>query len=329
MSMKFRASRYAKSTARRPATASDSPTRTCCRGREGPHRSTARRSSSPQASRPATAWRICPMADRNDVQGARPGHHQRADHRPLGHRQGGHRDPRGQDRRHRQGGQPADPARRRPDLIMRAGNGGLFGRGEIVTPGLIDTHVHWICPQLCWTAMYAGFTTLLGGGTGPNTGTRATTCTPGPWHIERMFQSSEGLPVNIAWWGKGNGSPLGPLEEQVKAGATGLKIHEDWAATPGGDRCGPEGRRRVRRADHPAHRHHERVGLRRRHDQGDRWADDPHLPHRRGRRRPRPRHHGDRRLSQHAPLEHQRAQSGHSRSTAWTRGFRWSSSPTT
>lgn len=119
-----------------------------------------------------------------------------------------------------------------PNLVMGPGTEIYSAEGKIVTAGFIDSHVHWICPQLCWTALYAGFTSLLGGGSGPNTGTRATTCTPGPWHIERMLQASEGLPVNVAWWGKGNGSTMAPLEEQIKAGAPGLKVHEDWCADP-------------------------------------------------------------------------------------------------
>ncbi len=106
-----------------------------------------------------------------------------------------------------------------PNLVMGPGTEVYSAEGKIITAGFIDAHVHWTAPQLCWTALYAGFTTLLGGGSGPNTGTKATTCTPGPWHIERMLQASEGLPVNIGWWGKGNGSTTAPLEEQVKAGA--------------------------------------------------------------------------------------------------------------
>ncbi len=119
-----------------------------------------------------------------------------------------------------------------PDLVMGPGTEVYSAEGKIITAGLIDPHVHWTCPQLCWTALYAGYTTLMGGGTGPNTGTRATTCTPGPWHIERMLQASEGLPVNVTWWGKGNGSTVAPLEEQIKAGAPGLKVHEDFGAMP-------------------------------------------------------------------------------------------------
>ncbi len=119
-----------------------------------------------------------------------------------------------------------------PNLVMGPGTEIYSAEGKILTAGFIDPHVHFICPQLCWTALYAGFTSLLGGGSGPNTGTKATTCTPGPWHIERMLQASEGLPVNVAWWGKGNGSTMPPLEEQIKAGAPGLKVHEDWCASP-------------------------------------------------------------------------------------------------
>jgi urease subunit alpha len=119
-----------------------------------------------------------------------------------------------------------------PNMIMGPGTEVYSAEGMIATPGLIDPHIHWICPQLCWTALYAGFTTMIGGGTGPNTGTNATTCTPGPWHLERMYQAADGLPVNIGYTGKGNGSATGPLAEQIRAGAIGLKVHEDWAAPP-------------------------------------------------------------------------------------------------
>jgi urease alpha subunit len=119
-----------------------------------------------------------------------------------------------------------------PNMVMGPGTEVFSGEGLIATPGLIDSHIHFICPQQCWTALNSGITTMIGGGSGPNTGTDATTCTPGPWHIERMYQAAEGLPVNIGYLGKGNGSGVGPLVEQIRAGAIGLKVHEDWAAPP-------------------------------------------------------------------------------------------------
>src|SRR5437762_95963 len=100
----------------------------------------------------------------------------------------------------------------------------IAGENLIVTAGGIDSHVHFICPQLCETAIAAGLTTLLGGGTGPATGTNATTCTPGAWNIERMLQAAEAFPINLGFLGKGNSSLPGPLEEQIRAGACGLEL---------------------------------------------------------------------------------------------------------
>src|SRR5271154_6213516 len=119
-----------------------------------------------------------------------------------------------------------------PLLVIGPGTEVIAGENLIVTAGGIDTHVHFICPQLIETAIAAGLTTLLGGGTGPATGTNATTCTPGAWYMERMLQAAEGLPINLGFLGKGNGSLPGPLEDQVRAGACGLKLHEDWGTTP-------------------------------------------------------------------------------------------------
>jgi urease subunit alpha len=119
-----------------------------------------------------------------------------------------------------------------PGMVVGAGTEALSAEGKIVTAGAIDAHVHLICPQLCQEAMSAGITTLVGGGTGPATGTNATTCTPGAWNLHRMLEAAEGLPVNIGFLGKGNGSQPGPLREQVEAGAIGLKLHEDWGTTP-------------------------------------------------------------------------------------------------
>ncbi|WP_287496459.1 urease subunit alpha [Pandoraea sp. CB10b_02] len=108
----------------------------------------------------------------------------------------------------------------------------IAGEGMIVTAGGIDSHIHFICPQQIEEALSSGVTTLLGGGTGPATGTNATTCTPGPWHLERMLQAADGWPINLGFLGKGNVSQLAPLTEQIEAGAIGLKLHEDWGSTP-------------------------------------------------------------------------------------------------
>lgn len=108
----------------------------------------------------------------------------------------------------------------------------IAGEGHIVTAGGIDTHIHFICPQQYWDALSAGITTMIGGGTGPATGTNATTCTPGPWNIYRMLEASDGIPINLGFLGKGNSSHPDGLNEQVEAGAIGLKLHEDWGTTP-------------------------------------------------------------------------------------------------
>ncbi|MBV9873592.1 MAG: urease subunit alpha [Verrucomicrobia bacterium] len=121
-----------------------------------------------------------------------------------------------------------------PGVTIMIGPGTEIVAGEhmIVTAGGIDTHIHFICPQQIDEAITAGLTTMIGGGTGPATGTYATTCTPGPWHIERMLQAAEGYPINLGFLGKGNASQPEPLREQIAAGAVGLKLHEDWGTTP-------------------------------------------------------------------------------------------------
>jgi urease subunit alpha len=124
------------------------------------------------------------------------------------------------------------------NIIVGPGTEVIAGEGKIVTAGGIDVHVHYICPQQIEEALYSGLTTLLGGGTGPAAGTTATTCTPGPWHIKRMLQAAEAFPINIGLFGKGNASLAAGLVEQIEAGACGLKLHEDWGATPTAiDRC--------------------------------------------------------------------------------------------
>jgi urease subunit alpha len=123
-------------------------------------------------------------------------------------------------------------------IPIGAGTEIIAGEGLILTAGAIDAHIHLICPQQAEDALMSGVTTMIGGGTGPATGTAATTCTPGPWYIERMYQALEGLPMNFGLLGKGNASLPGPLEEQVRAGVMGLKLHEDWGTTPAAiDNC--------------------------------------------------------------------------------------------
>jgi urease subunit alpha len=120
----------------------------------------------------------------------------------------------------------------RVDIIIGPGTEVIAGEGMILTAGGIDTHIHFICPQQIETAIASGITTMIGGGTGPATGTNATTCTPGEWNIWRMLQAAEAFPVNLGFLGKGNSAKPEGLIEQVKAGAMGLKLHEDWGTTP-------------------------------------------------------------------------------------------------
>jgi len=123
------------------------------------------------------------------------------------------------------------------DIIIGPGTEVISGEGKIVTAGGIDTHVHYICPQQIEEALYSGITTMMGGGTGPATGTNATPCTPGPWHIRRMLESADAFPMNLGFFGKGNASFPGALIEQIQAGACGLKLHEDWGSTPAAIDC--------------------------------------------------------------------------------------------
>ncbi len=124
------------------------------------------------------------------------------------------------------------------DMIIGPGTEVIAGEGSILTAGAIDAHIHFICPQQVEEALMSGITTMIGGGTGPATGTNATTCTPGPWNIGKMLQATDDLPMNFGFLGKGNGSLPAPLEEQLAAGACGLKLHEDWGTTPASiDNC--------------------------------------------------------------------------------------------
>ncbi|MEE9344821.1 MAG: urease subunit alpha [Methylococcales bacterium] len=124
------------------------------------------------------------------------------------------------------------------NIIIGPGTEIIAGEGKILTAGGIDAHIHFICPQQIEEALMSGITTMLGGGTGPATGTNATTCTPGPWNLHRMLQSLDTFPMNFGLMGKGNASLPESLEEQVRAGAMGLKLHEDWGTTPASiDNC--------------------------------------------------------------------------------------------
>src|SRR5436190_5981836 len=118
------------------------------------------------------------------------------------------------------------------DIVIGAGTEIIAGEGMIVTAGGVDTHIHFICPQQIDEALMSGVTTMIGGGTGPATGTFATTCTPGPWHIHRMLEAADAFAMNLGFLGKGNASLTPPLIEQIEAGAMGLKLHEDWGTTP-------------------------------------------------------------------------------------------------
>ena len=124
------------------------------------------------------------------------------------------------------------------DIVIGPGTEAIAGEGKILTAGGIDGHIHFIAPQQIDEALYSGVTTMIGGGTGPATGTNATTCTPGPWHLARMMEAAEAFPMNLGFTGKGNASLPRPLEEMVEAGAMGLKLHEDWGTTPAAiDNC--------------------------------------------------------------------------------------------
>ena len=122
-------------------------------------------------------------------------------------------------------------------IIVGPGTEAIAGEGKILTAGGFDSHIHLICPQQIEESLMSGITTMLGGGTGPATGTKATTCTPGPWHLARMIEAAEAFPMNLAFAGKGNASLPDALIEQVLGGACALKLHEDWGTTPGAIDC--------------------------------------------------------------------------------------------
>ena len=122
-------------------------------------------------------------------------------------------------------------------IVIGPGTEVIAGEGKILTAGGVDAHIHFICPQQVEEALASGITTMCGGGTGPASGTSATTCTPGPWHLARMLQAAEGLPVNLAFSAKGNASRPAALEEMLRAGASSMKLHEDWGTTPAAIDC--------------------------------------------------------------------------------------------
>src|SRR6059036_447079 len=123
------------------------------------------------------------------------------------------------------------------DIVIGPGTEAIAGEGKILTAGGIDSHIHFICPQQIEEALNCGITMMIGGGTGPATGTAATTCTPGPWHLARMIEAADAFPMNLAFAGKGNASQPAALEEMVRAGACALKLHEDWGTTPAAIDC--------------------------------------------------------------------------------------------
>ena len=123
------------------------------------------------------------------------------------------------------------------DIIIGPGTDAIAGEGKILTAGILDGHIHFIAPQQIYEALYSGVTTMIGGGTGPSTGTNATTCTPGAWHLARMLQAADAFPMNFGFTAKGNASRPEGLVEQVVAGACALKLHEDWGTTPAAIDC--------------------------------------------------------------------------------------------
>ena len=177
------------------------------------------------------------------------------------------------------------------DIIIGPGTEVIAGEGKIVTAGGFDTHIHFICPQQIEEALMSGVTSMLGGGTGPATGTNATTCTPGPWHIARMIQAADAFPMNLGFAGKGNASLPKGLVEQVEAGACALKLHEDWGTTPAAIDCclSVADDYDVQVMIHTDTLNESR--LRRGHDRRLQGPHHPRLPHRRRRRRACARHH--------------------------------------
>ena len=177
------------------------------------------------------------------------------------------------------------------DIVVGPGTEAIAGEGKILTAGGIDSHIHFICPQQIEEALNSGITMMVGGGTGPATGTAATTCTPGPWHLARMIEAADAFPMNLAFSGKGNASHPRALVEMIQAGASCLKLHEDWGTTPAAIDCA------LSVADDydvqvMIHTDTlERIGLRRGHHRRLQGPHHPRLPHRGRRRGARARHH--------------------------------------
>ena len=176
-------------------------------------------------------------------------------------------------------------------MIIGAGTEVIAGEGKIVTAGGIDAHVHFICPQLIETALSGGLTTLIGGGTGPATGTDATTCTPGAWNMHRMLESADGFPMNLGFLGKGNSSSAAPLREQIRSGRHWTEAARRLGHDAGGHRLRAFRRGRIRRAGCDSHRHDQRSGIRAGFHSRIQGPHDSHVSHRRRRGRARPGHH--------------------------------------
>ena len=198
-----------------------------------------------------------------------------------------------------------------PDLVIGPSTEVMAGNGLILTAGGIDCHVHMISPTQLPRGARRRITTLIGGGTGPAEGTKATTVTPGAWNLARMLEATDAWPVNIVLLGKGNTVSDEALWEQLRAGAAGFKLHEDWGTTPAAiDAClrVVDGRRG---ADRDPHRHAERGRVRRGHAGRDRGPADPRLPHRGRRRRARAGHHHGRLAAERAAVLDQPDQAAH------------------
>ena len=178
-----------------------------------------------------------------------------------------------------------------PDLVIGPGTEVLAGEGRILTAGIVDCHVHLICPQVLEVALAAGTTTIVGGGTGPADGTRATTVTPGPWNVARMLQALDRWPVNVALLGKGNTVSMDALLEQGRSRHRRFQAARGLGLDAGRHRRLPGRGRPARRPSRHPHRHIERSRIRRRHAGRGGGPIDSRLPHRRRRGRPRPRHH--------------------------------------
>ena len=191
------------------------------------------------------------------------------------------------------------------DIVIGPGTEAIAGEGKILTAGGLDVHIHFICPQQIEEALMSGVTTMLGGGTGPATGTNATTCTPGPWHLGRMLQAAEAFPMNLAFAGKGNASRPEGLVEQILAGASCLKLHEDWGTTPGAIDCclGVADDHDVQVMIHTDTLNE--FGLRGEYDRRLQRADDPRFSYRRRRWRACARHHQGLRPAERHPVIHQ------------------------